>query len=170
MLGTWRPLPHSPRLTASPPQKAGKPRSLRVAELGMALPHAPNVADLGIDFADEFAHLGQMTEFAGRVGEALGLVINRSSDVSMSAAQYQAPRASPLNRPPPGSGWQNAASRAWLLAGRSAVPNGPAYPAASKVWLSQLPASLGCRRGGGICRVERLGNSKSRFARVERIH
>jgi len=46
----------------------------------MALLHAPNVADLGIDFADEFAHLGQMTEFAGRVGEALGLVINRSSD------------------------------------------------------------------------------------------
>ena len=46
----------------------------------MALPHAPNVADLGIDFTDEFAHLGLMTEFAGRVGEALGLVINRSSD------------------------------------------------------------------------------------------
>ena len=46
----------------------------------MALPHAPNVAALGIDFTDEFAHLGLMTEFAGRVGEALGLVINRSSD------------------------------------------------------------------------------------------
>ena len=38
------------------------------------------VADPGLDFADEFAHLEQVTEFAGRVGEALGLVISRSSD------------------------------------------------------------------------------------------
>ena len=99
----------------------------------MALLHAPNVADLGIDFADEFAHLGQMTEFAGRVGEALGLVINRSSDRRLDVSRT-IPSAQSLTVEPSAAwaGWQNAASRAWLLARRSAVPNGPAYPAASR--------------------------------------
>src|ERR1700737_4278446 len=46
----------------------------------MALPRGPDVADLGIDLADEFAHLDHVTKPAGRMGEALGVVIDRFSD------------------------------------------------------------------------------------------
>jgi len=114
----------------------------------MALPHAPNVAALGIDFTDEFAHLGLMTEFAGRVGEALGLVINRSSDrrldVSRTIPSVQSlavePSAAARNRVAEcritsvAPGWPVSRSERSSLPGRV------------KVWLTQLPASLDCRQ------------------------
>ena len=119
MLGNLEtPSPPSPRLAASPPQKTGKPRSLSVAEFGMALPHAPNVAALGIDFTDEFAHLGLMTEFAGRVGEALGLVINRSSDrrldVSRTIPSVQSLAVEPSAAAEPGGRMPHHERGSWL--------------------------------------------------------
>ena len=112
----------------------------------MALPHAPNVAALGIDFTDEFPHLGLMTEFAGRVGEAHGLVINRSSDrrldVSRTIPSAQSLAVEPSAAPEPvaecritsvAPGWPVSRSERSSLPGRI------------KVWLTQLPASLDCR-------------------------
>ena len=84
----------------------------------MALPHAPNVADLGIDLADEFAHLGKMTEFAGRVDEALGLVINRSSDrrldVSRTIPSAQSLAVEPSAAPEPGGRMPHHKRGSWL--------------------------------------------------------
>ena len=99
----------------------------------MALLHAPNVAALGIDFTDEFAHLGLMTEFVGRVGEAHGLAMNRSSDRRLDVSRT-IPSAQSLAVEPSTARDRVAECRITSVApaGRSAVPNGPAYPAASR--------------------------------------
>jgi hypothetical protein len=112
----------------------------------MALPHAPNVAALGIDFTDEFAHLGLMTEFAGRVGEAHGLVINRSSDrrldVSRTIPSAQSLAVEPSAAPEPGGRMPHHERGSWL-AGHPFRTVQLTRPV--KVWLTQLPASLDCR-------------------------
>jgi hypothetical protein len=133
MPGTWRlPPPLAPaRRIASP--KGLEARSLRVAELEMAVPNAPNVPDLGIDFVDEFAHLGQMTEFAGRVGEALVLVINRSSDRCLDVSRTM-PSAQGLAVEPSAVWGRVAECRITSVAPGWPVSrsDGPAYLAASK--------------------------------------
>ena len=99
----------------------------------MALPNAPNVPDLGIDFADEFAHLGQMTEFAGRVGEALGLVINSAQSLAVEPSAARG-RVAECRNTSVAPGWPVSRSERSSLPGRV------------KVWLTQLPASLDCRQ------------------------
>src|ERR1700758_4855143 len=112
MLGTWRPPP-----PLAPVRRIDSPEGWAAA-FGMALPHAPNVAALGIDFTDEFAHLGLMTEFAGRVGEAHGLVINRSSDrrldVSRTIPSAQSLAVEPSAAPEPGGRMPHQDRGSWL--------------------------------------------------------
>ena len=119
----------------------------------MALPRAPNVAALGIDFT-EFRASRLMTEFAGRVGEALGLVINRSSDRRLDVSRTM-PSAQSLAVEP-----SAARGRVAECSITSVAPGGPvsrsewsSLPARVKVWLTQLPASLDCRQ---VC-VHRTG-------------
>ena len=120
----------------------------------MALPHAPNVAALGIDFTDEFAHLGLMTEFAGRVGEALGLVINRSSDRRLDVSRT-IPRAQSLAVEPPAARDRVAECRTTSVAPGWPVSRSErsSLPGRVKVWLSQFPASLDRRQ----VHVHRIG-------------
>ena len=122
----------------------------------MALPHAPNVADLGIDFVDEFAHLGQMTEFAGLVCEALGLVINRSSDRRFDVSRT-IPSAQSLAVEPSAARDRAAECRITRLAPGWPVSRTErsSLPGRVKVWLTQLPASLDCRQ----VYVHRIGAS-----------
>jgi hypothetical protein len=127
----------------------------------MALPHAPNVADLGIDFTDEFAHLGLITEFAGRVDEALGLitefagrvdealglVINRSSDRRLDVSRT-IPSAQSLAVEPSAARDRVAECRITSMAPGRPVSRSErsSLPGRVEVWLIQLPASLDRRQ------------------------
>jgi hypothetical protein len=88
-----------------------------------------------------------VTEFAARVGEPHGLVINRSSDRRLDVSRTM-PSAQSLVVEPSAARDRVAECRITSVAPGWPVSRSErsSLPGRVKVWLTQLPASLDCRQ------------------------